>query len=387
MNLAAGLLLVALLSPATSVDQAKELYEAGSRAYAQGQYAVAIRAFEEARRLADQPAILFSLAQAYRLQYFVDRDHGHLERAVELYRAYVDRVTEGGRRDHAVQHLSTLEPMLQRERGPLGESGAPAEAAPRAQLIVASATAGATARVDGGDPQAIPATFEVQPGRHLVLVEAPTFLPRTVEATSPAGSVVGLNVDLDPQPGRLMVHAPEGSAIAVDGRLRGRGPLTDPLDVPAGRHLVAVTERGRDPFLQTLEIGRGEAVQVTAALDLSAQRVAAWSLFGASALLAVGAGVSGWQAYEYQSDALSLEDRLDARGFTVAEAERHQTLEEDRDEAGTLALGLGAAAVGVAVTGAVLWFFDTPDPAGAPLLAPPPAAPATAGLRAPLGVR
>ena len=68
-------------------------------------------------------AILFSTAQAYRRQYFVDREPAKLKRAVDLYRQYVGEVAQGGRRDDAVQHLSDLEPLLARVEDEQRRSG------------------------------------------------------------------------------------------------------------------------------------------------------------------------------------------------------------------------------------------------------------------------
>jgi hypothetical protein len=371
VNVAIWALTAALLAPAGAVEQARDLYQAGSRAYEQGSYPVAIRAFEEARRLVKQPAVTFSLAQAYRLQYFVDGDAEKLARAVELYRAYLEEVPQGGRRDHAAQHLSTLAPMLERVRaGQAGDAGAAAEAAQKGQIIVSSAVAGSTARLDGGDPEPIPAAFEVDAGTHRVLVEAASHQAKTVEAVAVTGGVVALNVELDPLPGHVTVHAPEGASVAIDGRVLGVSPLPEALEVPAGRHLVAVTDRGRDPFLQQLELDRGEAVEVNAALEPSGQRIASYSLFGVAGALAVGAGVATGLMFDRQSDAESLEKTLDAKGLSVDEADRYGDLESERDDFANMAIGLGAASAAVGITGLLLWIFDTPEPAGAPVITP-----------------
>lgn len=366
-----------------AVDQARELYEAGGEAYRQGRYEVAIGAFEESRRLASHPAVTFSLAQSYRLQYFVSNEPTHIERAVALYREYLEQVPTGGRRDHAVQHLSTLAPILARLRteadAPAGDEPA---AAAQARLIVSSRTAGAVARLDGGEPAAIPATFEVEPGERGVVVEAPEHAPRSVRTVAVAGSVVALNLDLEPLPGQLRVRAPAGAAITLDGRVVGTGPLPTPVEVSPGRHLLVVTDRGRDAYVQQLEIGRGQSVELEADLSVSRQRVAAWTLFGAAGALLVGAGVTLGLALDKEADAEVLGDRLASRGLTTAELARYRELEEDRDELGGLAIGLGAASAAAALTGLLLWVFDEPDAPTGPLLAPAPGGAATG-----LGVR
>ena len=71
-----------------SVEQAKEYFRAGAQAYAVGQYQVALQAFEQAYALAPRPAVLFSMAQAERRQYFVDQKTEHLEKAIRMFREY-----------------------------------------------------------------------------------------------------------------------------------------------------------------------------------------------------------------------------------------------------------------------------------------------------------
>jgi tetratricopeptide (TPR) repeat protein len=385
-------LVVALLAPpapapapapsAQDEAQARELYQAGSQAYEQARYDVAIRAFEEARRLSPHSAVTFSLAQAYRLQYFVDRDLAKLERAVELYRAYLDEVPEGGRRDHAVEHLSTLTPLLESRRLEAGGAGGgPAKAV--ARLIVSSHVEGATARVDAGEPAAIPAAFEVKPGPHRVVVEAADHLPEKLETVAVAGSVVALNVDPRDKPGHLTVRGPEGAHVAVDGRAVGESPLGGPLEVAPGHHLVAVTDRGREPFVEQVDVAHGGAAEVDAHLAVTRQRIYAWSLFGVAGALAAGAGVAFGFALDKESQATDLEKTLRSQGFTVAQAERYRTLQDDRDSDSRLAIGLGIGAGVAAAAGLVLYVFDTPEAPRLPVLTPT-AGPSGAGVSASL---
>ena len=351
-------LIIALLGPA-EIDRARQLFEAGGEAYHQGRYRVAIGAFDEAHRLAARPAILFSLAQACRLQYFVDGQVDDLTRAVDAYRRYIEQVPEGGRRDHAVQHLSTLAPMLDRLRAPPSDAAPPAEAP--ARLIISSEIEGARARVDGGPPSPIPATFEVAPGERRVVVEADEHLPEARTLLAVAGSAVALNLDPEPLPGRLIVEVPAGARIFLNGQGLGAGPLEGPIEAPAGQHVVVVTERGRLPFEQPVSLRRGEAVVVAAELPVSRQRIAAWGLVGTAAALAVGSGIFTHQALSAEADAQELEDRLDRQGFTVAEARRYRSLEASRDDHADWATGLGVLAGTAAITATLLWFFDEPE--------------------------
>lgn len=368
-----GLMLLATPAvepPAADVEQAKALYEAGSEAYRQGQYEVAIRAFEEALRLAAHPSLEFSAAQAYRLQFFIDQDLRKLERAVDLYRAYLQGVPSGGRRDHAAQHLSTLEPLLEQRR--IEATGGESVADSVARLIVSSRIEGATARIDDGEPAAIPAAFEVEPGERTVHVEAPEHLAETLETVAVAGSVVALNVELRPAPGRLAVRAPEGAAIFVDRQPVGRAPLAEPLAVPPGSHLLAVTANGRRPFVQQVELGRGQAAEVDAPLGVTTQRWTAWTLFGVAGGALAAGGVTLALSLDREDEAADLEARHDRQGLTVAEADRYADLEAERDTYTAWTIGLGSAAGVALVTATLLWIFDEPDIAGVGLAPAPP---------------
>ena len=110
--LALGLACAPAASAQTTVEQAKTLFTAGASAYASGQFEAAIQAFESANRLVAKPAIVFSIAQAHRRQYFLDKNAEHLRTAIAKYHQYIDQVAEGGRRADAAQALAELEPML-----------------------------------------------------------------------------------------------------------------------------------------------------------------------------------------------------------------------------------------------------------------------------------
>jgi hypothetical protein len=90
-------------------------------------------------------------------------------------------------------------------------------------------------------------------------------------------------------------------------------------------------------------------------------------LIGAGAV-AAGAAVAGTFAFLADGDAADLAARRDTVGLTLAERDRYEALRGDRDDRRTLAIGLGAAAVGLGVTGALLYWFDRDSPERAPAL-------------------
>lgn len=81
------------LAQSTEQDQAREHYKKGLAAYNLGQYSEAASEFEAAYRLFLDPALLFNIAQAHRM-------NGELEKALNGYRSYL-RTAAPGTRDRA----------------------------------------------------------------------------------------------------------------------------------------------------------------------------------------------------------------------------------------------------------------------------------------------
>jgi tetratricopeptide (TPR) repeat protein len=81
--LAAALCLAPLTAAADQDDEARIHYEAGEQYYVRGQYALAIREFEEAYRLAPAPALLYNIAQSY-------ERNGQFQRARDNLARYID---------------------------------------------------------------------------------------------------------------------------------------------------------------------------------------------------------------------------------------------------------------------------------------------------------
>ena len=110
--LAAALIasLLALSAPTafaqqTEGDQAREHYKKGLAAYNLGQYSEAAAEFEAAYRLFLDPALLFNIAQAHRM-------NGELEKALGGYRAFL-RTAPPGTRNRA--QAEKWEQELERE--------------------------------------------------------------------------------------------------------------------------------------------------------------------------------------------------------------------------------------------------------------------------------
>ncbi len=82
--------------------RSRVLYEEGSRAYKAGDYPRAIEKFLAAYDLSRAPAILFNIAQAYRLA-------GSCDRALEYYRRSLDEEPDASNRDEVEERIDEMQ--------------------------------------------------------------------------------------------------------------------------------------------------------------------------------------------------------------------------------------------------------------------------------------
>jgi hypothetical protein len=359
---ALALTLVARVAAADAKAEAEALFRAGEQAFDAAQYGNAAEAFEQAYAKLPLPAIAFSTAQAHRLQYFIDHQPQHLQRAVELYHVYIDGQKTGGRIADATTNLAQIEPLYAQLRaaGALANAG-PAMKAATAVMVTAD-VAGARATIDD-EAGTTPFTRDVDAGDHRIVVEADGYqrYERTVPAL--ANRLLPIEAHLVAKPARVTIDAPAGARVAIDGRLVGEAPLPT-LDVDAGKHLFAVSARGHVPFTREVELARGAPLRLDAQLPPTSQRrLARWVLIGSGAV-AVAAGLTGIAALSADSAAAAELRTLRTGDAPPGDVTRYADLRDERDARVTATGVLGGAAVAIALTGLALYVFDEPVASG-----------------------
>ncbi len=347
--------------------ESKVVFDAGVRAYQQGDFKAAIQAFEQAYRIDQRPGLLFSIAQAHRRQYAVDRRAGHIAVALKYFRDYVVTVQQGGRRADAVQAMNELEPiaqMLERE----GQLQPLEEQAPSTRIVVSSPVAEATITLDGDkEPRALPFIGEVAPGKHTLRVARDGFAPeeRTVEVAS--GGVTALDIGLKELPGKVNVLGPAGASAWIDGRPSGRLPLSAPIEVTPGRHDVRVSLSGYEEHREEVDLARGGAESVTAAMRFTFQRKLAFGLAGGGALSLITGAILGGAALGEQGTASSIKNDIDAgkvvcRDVGCDPLSRYNSAVDARNALGGASVALLGTGALLAASGVLLYLFDVPSP-------------------------
>ncbi|HYJ07701.1 MAG TPA: PEGA domain-containing protein, partial [Polyangiaceae bacterium] len=278
-----------LAEPASDIERAKASFKAGANAYAAGDYLAAIQALELAYELSPLPAIAFSLAQAERKQYFVRQEREHLERALLLFRRYLEQEPRGPRREDALSAIALLEPLLGSKPAQPGSDSRPQQRPTRVMIV--SEVPGARISLDGGPSAPSPLIREVAPGRHRARITAHGYFEVERDVTAVAGELLLSEVELIERPSMLYVWAPEGADVYVDGVHVGQGGQRLSLPLSAGRHQLTVSQKGKRLVRREVDVVRGKANSETVWLEPTPQRHLSELLFIAGGA-GVGAGVA-----------------------------------------------------------------------------------------------
>src|SRR6185437_681292 len=155
--------------------------------------------------------------------------------------------------------------------------------------------------------------------------------------------------------------------VSIDGRLAATTPLSQPLDVPPGRHLVSVARNGYRPYSQEIEVGRDEAREVAVVLDPTLQRNISYGVIAAGVATILAGGALAGVAIYHQQQAQSFESQRQGGGFSCTSALDCQTLyaryndqlnlRDDFRTDASITVGAGAL---VSAVGLMLFAFDQP---------------------------
>jgi tetratricopeptide (TPR) repeat protein len=348
------------------VTQSKAYFKAGAAAYEMGDFLAAIQALDAAYRLTPLPAIGFSLAQAERRQYFVSHERVHLDRAIQLFRDYLQQNSSGGRRADAADALAQLEPLAAIGASATGTPGeAIAPPVERTRLLISCETPHATLSLDGAPPAASPLIAQVKPGPHHVLAAAEGFFPteRTVNAIP--GELLPIELALREKPAVVLAGSTPEADLHVDGAFIANVGATKRLELSGGTHLFSFTRNGYEVEAVEMRLQPGGTHKLDANLNETGQRTTAIALFIASGASLAGGLVLGAYAIARENDAKAVLRQRETGNISSGQREDYESASQERDVfriASIVSLATSAAAL---ITGVFLYVLDTPDVAEA----------------------
>lgn len=364
----------------SDLERAKASFRAGANAYAAGDYPAAIQALEAAYELTPLPAIAFSLAQAERKQYAATKRRENLERAVALFRRYIEQEPKGPRRADAELAIKELQLQLQ--------SAAPTPVAPAAKplarptrLMIVSDTPGASISLDGGPAGPSPLIREVAPGAHRARVSARGHYEVVRDVTAVLGELLLTEVRLAELPTSLYVWAPLGADVYVDGVWVGLGGGTLTVPLSAGTHQLSVAQKGKRLVRRDVRLAHGQARTELVLLEPTTQRgisevlfIASGATLGAGLVLSAFAVRSENRAEDFLLERSRQAQAMEGRGRLVTSAELvgyHASIVE-RNRYRTAAAISAAGSIGLFITGLFLHELDQPAVPGGPARGPTP---------------
>jgi hypothetical protein len=347
------------------LERAKESFRAGASAYAAGDYLAAIQALDLAYEITPLPAIAFSLAQAQRKQYFRDHQVQHLQRALTLFRRYVEQEPQGARLEDANLAIAQLEPLLA-ARAPALAAAAPAPApapGPRpTRIMIVSDAPGAQISLDGSELAPSPLIREVTPGSHHASVRAPGFFSSERSVTAVSGELILSEVRLSEKTASLYVWAPNGADVYVDGVFVGQGGQHRlVLELPSGRHQLAVAKNGYELERRDLSLARGQTHGEWVALEPTTQRRVARGMFiGSAGTLSAGIVLAALAIRSENQAEDFLSSTGDSTGSSAELASYNAAISDrNRYRAAAAAGFVGASAL--LITGLFLHELDRPN--------------------------
>lgn len=378
---------------ADDAEESKTLFNAGAQAYERGDFQSAILAFEQAYRVKARPGLLFSIAQAHRRQYVLDKKAAHVMTAVLRLKEYLAQVPSGERRADAVALLAELEPVVQElERKGELTAIAPPKVDEPARVMISSPAKGAKISIDGKPPLEAPISLEVSPGEHNIDVTAEGYYSDHRKLTAAPKGVTALDIPLRELPASVTIRAVDGASVMVDGRAAGVLPLAGPLAVPPGYRRLVVTMPGRITYVEDVVLVRGKPHTVDAEMKASSQRKIAYSLFAVAGVGAIGTAACAITSVLAQDEARQIHNRMLAgevicKGAECPELSSYDAALSRRDLFRAVTTAAGTAAGLSLLAGVSLFVFETPllPPGGPPASLNAPARERTPSLEVSLG--
>lgn len=330
---------------------AKRLMDSAKTAFRDERFEEAIEFLAEAYRTYPYVMLLYSLGSAHRRAYEIDGNVEHRRLSIRRYQQYLSEAPDGESSSLAQNYLTSL--LAERDLGSL-------EAEVVTRILVSTSAEAATMSVDGTTSVPAPGVISVEPGTHELHVSAPGYSEFVQRVDVPEGATYQIDAALVGLDGSLVVEGPKQAWLRIDGNVVGRLPLSSPLRVAPGPHVLVVSKPGHEPLRVELELERDGWRSVRAPLDVTNQRIASYFLFGLGSAATIASGVQFAFALDGQIRAAELDERRANAQLSTVDYDRYV---EYLDQRNTMRIGSVMAGIGgglLLLTGVVLFVYENP---------------------------
>jgi hypothetical protein len=171
------------------------------------------------------------------------------------------------------------------------------------KVTLSVSEAGATVTVDGETVGAapLPAPLVLDLGKHAVSVRKGGFEPaeQSFDVAGGGATTLAFKLVAHALVAHLTVAAEDAATVVIDGKTLARGRFDGPL--APGTHEVSVTEAGKTPYAEQVELRDGETRSVEVTLQDEKHANAIWPWVVGGAAVAAGAAVGGYFLFKSSS--------------------------------------------------------------------------------------
>jgi hypothetical protein len=264
----AGTNLPAPAPPDPARDAARTHFQRGVAWIEQERWADAIVELERARDLRVTPAVLYNLGLSYRAV-------GRNLEAIEAFRAFTRTANDPALLERVHAYIRELTAAL-------------------GSIELRVAPPSARAYMDG-NPITQTGPIEVDPGRHVITVEADGYATesRTLEVARGTQTTVVFRMVPTEVSSRVVVRTdPPGALVRIDGQAVGFGHVEEVLR--PGSHTLEVSAPGHTTFRRTFEAVMGQTQTIRAVLAPNRSVLSSpWLWIGITAVVA-GTALAAW---------------------------------------------------------------------------------------------
>lgn len=344
----------ALAQSGADIERAKEQFFIGQKAYNDGDFLDAARAFKKAYEFSGRPELLYNIGKSY-------WEAKELKQAEDYFQQYINAKPDADNVSEVVEAIITIQQEM---------------AAQMAEVRVSTSVAGVDIYVDqeGEARCKTPCNVLLLPGAHTLSARLGGGTPITQNITVKPEQKASMHFDL---PGQLQVRTDQRSgSLSVAGQGTTPLPMRAPIALPAGAHSLQITGADGESWQGSVDIASGELTQVLIPMahladagggGMSVMRTTSLALAGLSLGLAAGGVFMGMQASDTHD---ALQKRQGALGSVDA-----AMVEQGRNEQmGANILYIASAVSLAAGVGLFTWdWFDQSPSADAEI---PPSTPA-----------
>jgi hypothetical protein len=246
-----ALLSVTLLANPVFADgksDAQAQFLLGQEAYKKDDYTTAIKYFEEAYKLDPNPVYLYNIAVAYELW-------GNKGKSAEYYEKYYP--------DADPKEKASIQAKINELRPPINVAP-PLNADGKSKIDIRTEPAGAKVWLEEkkGSPLGVtPFTYEVTPGKHLLIIESEGYAPITRSFEVLAAQTASIDLAMAKKEGKegaVMIAVQSNvtdAKVYIDDRSQGVAGMTPfQMMVAPGTHTIIAEKEGYAPFTKELNI-------------------------------------------------------------------------------------------------------------------------------------